>query len=431
MTRGRVWLLAAAGALGAGMSAAAAVPAVAGVLPPLIAYVKGNGSGKTGLWVVQPGHANTARPIFGPEASLGSPRWSPNGETLLVQTPSGAVLLNRAGHVIDKLGAANMVAQSWSPDGHEVAGPCTRGKILTVPQPSVIRGVPAEPATWPNLCVYNLVTRDVRVVAESSLADALSNSTGGRGVGGIVSWSQRGDVIAIDSQTNINTAGYCVNYRTSGTVNYDPNGEGCWEPHISLVNLKNGSITPIGEEFMSSPAFSPDGGELAINDQSDTVNGVGGYPQIGVISATGGGLKDLVRVGANGGSPMANGQPTWSPDGKDIAFASFSVTPNDGSEGLYAVNAKSGHVIKLTPFSIFATQYAGGPSWGPPLTVCTVPRLKGQTLAASKRLIALAGCTVGTVTGPKTNRIKRHVVGQNPVANGNVPVGTKVNLRLH
>ena len=64
------------------------------------------------------------------------------------------------------------------------------------------------------------------------------------------------------------------------------------------------------------------------------------------------------------------------------------------------------------------------------MTLCTVPKLIGQTLAAAKRLVALAGCVLGDVTGPKANRNSLHVVNQDPSAHTNVVVGTKVNVQI-
>jgi beta-lactam-binding protein with PASTA domain len=84
----------------------------------------------------------------------------------------------------------------------------------------------------------------------------------------------------------------------------------------------------------------------------------------------------------------------------------------------------------LTKATDEASANAASPAWVQPLTVCTVPKLKGQTLTASKRLVALAGCVFGTVTGPKKNRNKLHVVNQKPAANHNVATGTKVNVQL-
>ena len=65
-------------------------------------------------------------------------------------------------------------------------------------------------------------------------------------------------------------------------------------------------------------------------------------------------------------------------------------------------------------------------SWTAAITTCTVPRLTGKTLSAAKALIKRAGCKVGKVTGPKS----KHVVGQNPAPNRDVPTGTHVNVRL-
>ena len=59
-----------------------------------------------------------------------------------------------------------------------------------------------------------------------------------------------------------------------------------------------------------------------------------------------------------------------------------------------------------------------------------MPKLKGQTFAKAKKLIMLAGCALGNVTGPKKNSGARQVVNQNPRANKDVPTGTKINVQI-
>ena len=63
-------------------------------------------------------------------------------------------------------------------------------------------------------------------------------------------------------------------------------------------------------------------------------------------------------------------------------------------------------------------------------TSCTVPKLKGQTLAKAKTLIKRAGCALGKVSGPSRNREHRHVVSQKPAARQTVSAGTKVNVQV-
>jgi streptogramin lyase len=61
---------------------------------------------------------------------------------------------------------------------------------------------------------------------------------------------------------------------------------------------------------------------------------------------------------------------------------------------------------------------------------CVVPKLKGKTLAESRRLLTQAHCGLGGVTGPKASKRKLVVVAQTPAAKQVLPSGAKVSVRL-
>jgi hypothetical protein len=61
--------------------------------------------------------------------------------------------------------------------------------------------------------------------------------------------------------------------------------------------------------------------------------------------------------------------------------------------------------------------------------VCSVPALKGKTLAQAKTLLSRAHCALGKVTQPRTHR-RKFVISQSPVARSVRPAGTKVAVRL-
>jgi hypothetical protein len=412
------------------LAAAAGVGAAgarAGTLPSLISFTKGNGSGSASVWSVREGHPGTESPFFGPVTNIGAPRWSPNGEEMFFSTPTDTLLVNRAGKLVEKLGKFNVAMGAWSPDGHEIAGTCYQGTVLSVTYPASFP-FPASTVRWPNLCVVNIVPGSVRVIASSSLTTAISNGQGG-GYSGM-SWSADGKGIAVDTQRFINTTGFCVNFHESPNVNDNPSGPGCWEPFISIVSVGTGSITPIGSEFMSNATFAPHGQTLAFLDASGNPNGVAADPHLAEMDASGVGVHDLLAMGTNGGTPLGPAQPAFSSDGKQLAFASFSITPQDGSEGLYVYDLHTLALKKMTGFSIFATQWVNSPSWSQPVTLCTVPKLKGQLLAAARKLVLRASCTLGKIHIPRKHPNKRHVYKQSPLAGTNVAVGTKVSLWL-
>jgi dipeptidyl aminopeptidase/acylaminoacyl peptidase len=198
---------------------------------------------------------------------------------------------------------------------------------------------------------------------------------------------------------------------------------------IVIVDVATGTITRLGANAVFEPAFSPNGKEIAFVNPGGTYGIDPGvrlnHLPIGVdvMSATGG---DVRRVTPDIDHPQTDAGPNWSPDGKDIVFSSNMPPADDGNPNLWTVGALGGRpkLATVSPSDLTA------PTWVQPLTTCTVPKLKGQTLVEATRLARLAGCVLGTVTGPTKNRNKLHVVSQNPVANKNVPVGTKVDVQI-
>jgi beta-lactam-binding protein with PASTA domain len=64
-------------------------------------------------------------------------------------------------------------------------------------------------------------------------------------------------------------------------------------------------------------------------------------------------------------------------------------------------------------------------------TVCVVPKVKGKRLAAAKRAIKRADCSVGKVTKAFSAKVKRgRVISQRPTAGSQHPAGAKVRLKV-
>jgi hypothetical protein len=57
---------------------------------------------------------------------------------------------------------------------------------------------------------------------------------------------------------------------------------------------------------------------------------------------------------------------------------------------------------------------------------CVVPNLKGETLNTAKKTLKAHSCTLGTVTGPRTGKVK----SQRPAAGKTLTPGAKVNVLL-
>jgi WD40 repeat protein len=319
-----------------------------------------------------------------------SPAWSPNGHALAFgfNTPHGLGigLTSRTGRLIAAMPLEHLPAPAdlaWSPDGTQIAYLCLDGSLLTTPSSSP--HVP--PNQFYNVCLLDVLTGAHRVLAASTLDEGIQCCASP----GRVSWSPRGDVIAVGGERDI-APGDCINF-------------GCGQPDIALVDVATGTMSALdGTDNYGEPAFSPNGSEIAATN-FETRGGV--Y----IMSTSGSDIRRIVPP-SDGGA-----EPTWSPDGKELAF-------EGANEDLFTVEKDGGKPEQATDM------VAGAPSWVGPLTLCTVPKLKGQTVASAKRLVALAGCALGKVAGPKKNRNKLHVVNQKPNAHTNVATGTKVNIQI-
>jgi Tol biopolymer transport system component len=82
----------------------------------------------------------------------------------------------------------------------------------------------------------------------------------------------------------------------------------------------------------TTPVWSPDGKQIAFASNRD------GRWQIYVMNADGSGLRRVSQ------STFSDFSPTWSPDGKWLAFAST----RDGATNIYMMDTNGNYVTKLT-----------------------------------------------------------------------------------
>jgi WD40 repeat protein len=383
--------LALVGLVAAVLALGIAAPAFGASLPEVIAFTD-----QGGIWTVRPGNVGSEQGFY---SGGFNPAWSPNGEALafltFFQTSAGQgkkiVVTDRSGKVIAtpltspfSLNESIGGPLAWSPDGRRIAYICYHwtGQIDDVGRYFYVY----------DMCVVDVATGAHRVLATHTDQLGITHHNDlSTGCDCTMSWSPNGDEIAVDVVT------------TSPAQN-----------EIGIVDVATGALTQLTDTGAFNPAFSPNGHEIAYITQDR---------RLSIMSASGGHIRHILPP--PGGTYIV-GTPAWSPDGKDLVYAWSAPPANNLNQDLFSVSVHGGHRTQLTD----TPYYSQDPSWAQSVTLCTVPKLKGSTLAAAKKLLRLAGCVLGSVGGPSSNRGKRHVVKQSPGPNRNVPVGTKVNVKV-
>ncbi len=102
-----------------------------------------------------------------------------------------------------------------------------------------------------------------------------------------------------------------------------------------------------------------------------------------------------------------------------------------------AMNSSTPGPILICGYTDDGTSFGTAASYSLPLTIqpavrsarCVVPRLKGKTLAAARRALRSANCTLGRVTKRRSpRRMRGRVLGQHPAAGTSLRAHGKVAL---
>jgi PASTA domain/WD40-like Beta Propeller Repeat len=363
---------------------AATSGAEAASLPSLIAFDYHEGIG-----IVRPGHPGSEHVIA---RRTGRSAWSPNGEVLAFTAfdPSwehgSMVLMDRAEDRIETIPVSVGDYPTWAPNGREIAYLCADGPRYK--EPPIFPGAPEIESF--NICVVDVISGVSRVLATGNEEFFISPSSSG-----FLSWSPRGDSIVTE---DIHSDEPCTFAGIEAL---------CGQDEVDAVDAVTGAWRRVITTPSAAPAYSPNGKKLAYRDQQG----------IHVASASGANPR-LV-------SHLVPSTLSWAPDSKDLVISYSGPPANDGNNDLFELSLPSGRLKQYTNTGDDETD----PSWAQAVTRCTVPRLKGKSPKQAKRLIALAGCELGKVTGRRKGK-KRKVVKQSPAANSNVPVGTKVKLKF-
>ena len=123
-------------------------------------------------------------------------------------------------------------------------------------------------------------------------------------------------------------------------------------PHIYVMGADGKNRRRLSNEFFAEwdPSWSPDGKRIAFTS-SGTMDVADGPWQIYVMDADGGNKQRL-------SNDVSGWEPSWSPDGQHIAFVSF----RDGfGEGIYVMDADGQNEQRLTD----NLSHEWSPSWSP------------------------------------------------------------------
>jgi hypothetical protein len=204
---------------------------------------------------------------------------------------------------------------------------------------------------------------------------------------------------------------------------FDDTGE-----NDSVQDLDDGELTRTGDRLAALRSY---GSNLHIGIYAVSGNALSGTP------------PEAPKLACTIGPSETLESPSWSPDGKSLAFSS-----GDGVEVVALPNVTAGECAGVSSSSTVVVPGASEPDWGPadvnPVRIpdgnggggqpaakgCKVPKVKGLKLSAAKRKLKAAGCRV-TVKRVKSRTVKAgRVIKTSPKAGKRAAKGAKVTVTV-
>jgi TolB protein len=146
---------------------------------------------------------------------------------------------------------------------------------------------------------------------------------------------------------------------------FDPRA-GSWRLYVVRPDGRGLRALARGQTPDAQPAWSPDGRRIAFRRLVNP-GAAGERAQIFVVNADGRGLRNLTAASCTA-SCLGNEEPAWSPDGKRIAFVrSLGASPpaRPRAIGIFVMNADGTHVRQLTQRNGTFHTEDRAPTWSP------------------------------------------------------------------
>jgi|tagenome__1003787_1003787.scaffolds.fasta_scaffold20883379_1 Tol biopolymer transport system component len=379
-----------------GIALVAAVGAAAAPAPePLVAFVSDQGllqvgADESGLKLLRDGTCppTDLPPCFGAEAAA----WSPDGTRLAAVVASRLYLFDAAGDppllVPTDTAVSGRSPPAWSPDGRRIA--------------YLAHQLSDGFGSLDDVAVVNLATRAVHQFTTGQHADDPAWSPG-RQIVYSSAVQDRFELFVVDPDTGATRQ---LTQGESGDVNRRP----AWSPdgsRIAFVHMKqigddagHGRIdvldaaggepralsdAPVNVVIDQAPAWSPDGKEIAfstsLNGRQSPITQIVTGRDLYVVEANGSGQRRLTQSSERN---VADRDPTWSADGRALAFETFDRDEQSRSS-IYAVNADGTceHRIAEVP--------GRRPAWQPGVTTVPFQCVDLSLTAQSPRTVGSTG----------------------------------------